>query len=148
MPEDTSRKFYDFVDTAGVATGGGMPSSGMESPAASRQAGSTGARLGDGSRSADLAATAQEVARRAGEQASMATARAGEYLTRNINEYPLSALLLAGFVGYGLGYLIHTRWHAGWWDNRAEIEEGQSSTDGTPLIGVRSTTSVHQQPER
>jgi hypothetical protein len=105
-----------------------MPSSGMGSPAASPQAGSTGARLCDGSRSADLAATAQDVARRAGEQASLATAQAGEYLARNVNEYPLPALLLAGFVGYGLGYLVHTRWHAGRWENRAEIEEGQSST--------------------
>jgi hypothetical protein len=57
------------------------------------------------------------VARRAREQASMATARAGEYLARNVDEYPLPALLLAGFVGYGLGYLIHTRWHAGQWEN-------------------------------
>jgi ElaB/YqjD/DUF883 family membrane-anchored ribosome-binding protein len=66
---------------------------------------------------ADRGATAQELARRAREQAAMASdvlyqqgTRAGEYLTRNVNEYPLAALLIAGAVGYGLAYLIHTRW--------------------------------------
>jgi hypothetical protein len=65
---------------------------------------------------ADPGATAQELARRAREQAAMATdvlyeqgTRAGEYLSRNVNEYPLAALLIAGAVGYGLAYLIHTR---------------------------------------
>src|SRR5260370_18918959 len=66
---------------------------------------------------ADPGATAQELARRAREQAAMANdalyqqgTRAGEYLSRNISEYPLAALLIAGAVGYGLAYLIHTRW--------------------------------------
>jgi hypothetical protein len=65
----------------------------------------------------DPGATAQELARRAREQAAIAGdalyqqgTRAGEYLTRNVNEYPLVALLIAGAVGYGLAYLIHTRW--------------------------------------
>src|SRR5260221_10089419 len=72
---------------------------------------------------ADPGATAKELARRAREQAAMASdvlyqqgTRAGEYLTRNVNEYPLAALLIAGAVGYGLAYLIHTRgsaWPAG-----------------------------------
>jgi ElaB/YqjD/DUF883 family membrane-anchored ribosome-binding protein len=75
--------------------------------------------LGEQARSAvaDPGATAQEVARRAREQASMATDalyqqgnRAGEYLSRNINEYPFAALLIAGAVGYGLAYLIHAQW--------------------------------------
>ena len=66
---------------------------------------------------ADPGATAQELARRAREQAAIAGdalyqqgTRAGEYLTRNVNEYPLAALLIAGAVGYGLAYLIHARW--------------------------------------
>jgi ElaB/YqjD/DUF883 family membrane-anchored ribosome-binding protein len=65
---------------------------------------------------ADPGATAQELARRAREQAAIAGdalyqqgTRAGEYLTRNVNEYPLAALLIAGAVGYGLAYLIHAR---------------------------------------
>ena len=65
---------------------------------------------------ADPGATAQELARRAREQAAIAGdalyqqgTRAGEYLTRNVNEYPLVALLIAGAVGYGLAYLIHAR---------------------------------------
>jgi len=33
-----------------------------------------------------------------------------EYLTQNVDEYPLAALLIAGMIGYGLAYLIHTRW--------------------------------------
>ena len=36
--------------------------------------------------------------------------RTGEYLTQNVSEYPLAALLIAGVIGYGLAYLIHTRW--------------------------------------
>jgi ElaB/YqjD/DUF883 family membrane-anchored ribosome-binding protein len=66
---------------------------------------------------ADPGATAQELARRAREQAAIVGdalyqqgTRAGEYLTRNVNDYPLVALLIAGAVGYGLAYLIHTRW--------------------------------------
>ena len=66
---------------------------------------------------ADPGATAQELARRAREQAGAAGdvlyrqgQRAGEYLTQNVNEYPLTALLIAGMVGYGLAYLIHTQW--------------------------------------
>lgn len=62
-------------------------------------------------------ATALELARRAREQAATASdvlyqqgTRAGEYLSCNVNEYRLAALLIAGAVGYGLTYLIHTRW--------------------------------------
>jgi len=66
---------------------------------------------------ADPGATAQDLARRAREQATVAGdvlyrqgQRAGEYLTQNVNEYPLTALLIAGMVGYGLAYLIHSQW--------------------------------------
>src|SRR5437868_2780147 len=59
---------------------------------------------------------AGSMARNLGEQASAATgalyqqgARAGDYVSRNVNEYPLPALLVAGAIGYGLAYLIHTQ---------------------------------------
>jgi hypothetical protein len=64
----------------------------------------------------DPNATVQELARRTSEQARAAGdvlyrqgQRTGEYLTQNVNEYPLAALLIAGMIGYGLAYLIHTR---------------------------------------
>ena len=64
----------------------------------------------------DPNATVQELARRAREQARAAGdvlhrqgQRTGEYLTQNVNQYPLAALLIAGVIGYGLAYLIHTR---------------------------------------
>jgi ElaB/YqjD/DUF883 family membrane-anchored ribosome-binding protein len=74
---------------------------------------------------ADPGATAQELARRAREQASVAGdvlyrqgQRAGEYLSENVNEYPLTALLIAGMIGYGLAFLIHSQWQgqASWHD--------------------------------
>ena len=34
-------------------------------------------------------------------------ARAGEYVTRNVHQYPATALLIAAAVGYGVAYLIH-----------------------------------------
>jgi len=75
--------------------------------------------IGEQARAAasDPGATAQELARRAREQASAAGdvlyrqgQRAGEYLSENVNEYPLTALLIAGMIGYGLAFLIHTSW--------------------------------------
>jgi ElaB/YqjD/DUF883 family membrane-anchored ribosome-binding protein len=74
---------------------------------------------------ADPGATAQDLARRAREQASVAGdvlyrqgQRAGEYLSENVNEYPLTALLIAGMIGYGLAFLIHSQWQgqASWRD--------------------------------
>ena len=83
---------------------------------------------GSGSLATDFGATAQQMARRAGdtaqdlarrarEQTGVAGdtlyqqgARAGQYLTRNVNEYPVAALLIAGMVGYGLAFLIHRSW--------------------------------------
>ena len=40
----------------------------------------------------------QELAQQTREQAS----QAGEYLARNVQEYPFGALLIAGLVGYGI----------------------------------------------
>ena len=96
--------------------------------------------LGEQARSAmgDPGATAQDLARRAREQASMAGdalyqqgTRAGEYLSRNINEYPLAALLIAGAVGYGLAYLIHAQWQSQTWqDWNWQGSIGDGETDG------------------
>ena len=58
--------------------------------------------------------TARDLANRARERAAPVAqavydqgARAGEYVTRNVHEYPATALLIAAAVGYGLAYLIH-----------------------------------------
>ena len=50
--------------------------------------------------------SAETLTRHAREQAS----QAGEYVARNVQEYPFGALLLAGLIGYGIGYLIHGGW--------------------------------------
>src|SRR6185369_120177 len=68
---------------------------------------------------------AKTMARNIGEQARAAGdvlyrqgQRAGEYLTQNVNEYPLTALLIAGMIGYGLAFLVHTSWQGqGFWGN-------------------------------
>jgi ElaB/YqjD/DUF883 family membrane-anchored ribosome-binding protein len=56
----------------------------------------------------------QGVAREVGSQVDQAVtsayqqgARAGGYVTRYAAEQPLTALLIAGAIGYGLAYLIH-----------------------------------------
>jgi len=58
--------------------------------------------------------TAQDLANSVREQAGPAAqavydqgARAGQYMTRNVHEYPATALLIAAAVGYGLAYLVH-----------------------------------------
>lgn len=43
-------------------------------------------------------------------QAREQVSQAGDYVSRNVAQYPLEALLLAGLVGYGLGFLIHRSW--------------------------------------
>jgi ElaB/YqjD/DUF883 family membrane-anchored ribosome-binding protein len=58
--------------------------------------------------------TIQGVAREAGNQAGQAAtavyqqgARAGGYVSRYAAEQPLTALLIAGAVGYALAYMLH-----------------------------------------
>jgi hypothetical protein len=58
--------------------------------------------------------TIQGVAREVGSKVDQAAntayqqgARAGGYVSRYAAEQPLSALLIAGAIGYGLAYLIH-----------------------------------------
>ena len=43
-------------------------------------------------------------------QAREQVLQAGDYVSRNVAQYPLEALLLAGLIGYGVGFLIHKRW--------------------------------------
>ena len=72
--------------------------------------------------------TAQDLARRAREQTDtlyQQGTQASEYLTRNVNEYPLTALLVAGAIGYGLGYLIHSGWTSEAWSG----DERRGSND-------------------
>jgi ElaB/YqjD/DUF883 family membrane-anchored ribosome-binding protein len=59
---------------------------------------------------------AQDLVRGAREQASAARdtlyaqgTRAAGYLTRNVDGHPLTALLVAGAIGYMAAYLFHTR---------------------------------------
>ena len=54
------------------------------------------------------------VVRNVGDQASAAgdalyqkSARAGRYVTQNVNQYPLPALLIASAIGYLTAYLFH-----------------------------------------
>jgi ElaB/YqjD/DUF883 family membrane-anchored ribosome-binding protein len=58
----------------------------------------------------------QGAAREAGNQATQAAtnlyqqgSRAGDYITQYAAERPVTALLVAGAIGYGLAYLIHRR---------------------------------------
>jgi hypothetical protein len=77
-----------------------------------------GRAVGDQVRNAvsDAGATAQDLARRAREEAALATdvfyqqgVRAGRYLIQNVNGYPLTALLIAGGIGFGMAYLMLRR---------------------------------------
>ena len=76
----------------------------------------TGHHAGEGAGSAVTKAgeTAKDIATRAREHAAPAAqavydrgARAGQYVTRNVHDYPVTALLIAAAVGYGLAYLLH-----------------------------------------
>jgi ElaB/YqjD/DUF883 family membrane-anchored ribosome-binding protein len=58
----------------------------------------------------------QGAAREAGNQATQAAtnlyqqgSRAGDYITQYAAERPVTALLVAGAIGYGIAYLIHRR---------------------------------------
>src|SRR5262249_5940100 len=91
-----ARRDADFAAPAGDANDGGISGGGAENSGVMGQAGNMARNLGEQARSAmaDPGTTAQELARRAREQATIATdamyrqgAQAGEYLSRNINEY-------------------------------------------------------------
>ena len=57
----------------------------------------------------DLGEQAQDAARRIGDRTAATTKAAGDYLSRSAGAYPLTALLVAGAVGYALAYLVHRR---------------------------------------
>jgi len=67
-------------------------------------------------------------------QAREQTSQAGKYLASKTHEYPFGALLLAASIGYGLGYLIHTRWSSApredWPENDAYSGEQTSAPKG------------------
>ena len=63
-----------------------------------------------GSRAQDLARRTRDQAMSAGDSLYQQGAKAGEYITRGVDEYPFTALLVAGAIGYGIAYLIHHRW--------------------------------------
>ena len=46
------------------------------------------------------------------QQAREQASQAGDYLARNVREYPFGALIVAGVIGYGLGFLIHNSWYS------------------------------------
>ena len=71
-----------------------------------------------------MAGTAERLSRQAQEQ----TARAGKYLARNTQEYPIEAVLVAGLIGYGLGFLIHRRW-----SSKPSVEEYPDQPTSAPL---------------
>lgn len=73
--------------------------------------------------------SAQKLMQRAGEQAS----DAGEYVTRNVQEYPFAALLIAGLIGYGIAFLIHTSWSSREPRERTSAPEGHSGDVLQPL---------------
>ena len=67
------------------------------------------------SAAAQAGTTAQDLAQRARTQIDplyQQGMRAGEILTRNVNDYPLAALLIAGMIGYLTAFLIHRSWQS------------------------------------
>jgi len=57
----------------------------------------------------DLGERAEDAARRIGDRTAATTKAAGDYLSRSAGANPLTALLVAGAVGYALAYLVHRR---------------------------------------
>ena len=60
-------------------------------------------------------------------QARAQASQAGDYLARNVQEYPLGALLVAGLIGYGIGFLIHTSWSSEPWEEWSKNERHSGS---------------------
>ena len=61
----------------------------------------------------DVARQAPEIAQRVRDQAATVAddlyRSGGEYVSRQVETYPLTSVLLAAAVGYGLGYLVSRR---------------------------------------
>jgi len=103
-----ARPEQDFAQLAGIV-GDSLTQAGSQAGEIARNAGEQAWTA-----AANVGSQAQDLARRVRDQGSDALYqqgnRAAEYLTRNVNEYPLPALLIAGGIGYGLAYLIHKSW--------------------------------------
>ena len=56
------------------------------------------------------------------QQARAQASQAGDYLAGKTQEYPLGALLVAGLIGYGIGFLIHTTWSSEPWEEWSRNE--------------------------
>jgi hypothetical protein len=83
--------------------------------------------------------SAQELSRRARKQAS----EAGEYVARNVAQYPFEALLLAGLIGYGIGFLMHTRWSS---EPRQQTSAPVGHSDDVLLDVARARMTDRRQP--
>lgn len=64
-------------------------------------------------------------------QAREQVSQAGDYLSRNVAQYPFEALLLAGLIGYGVGFLIHRSWSGE--PQKTSAPEGHSGDVLRPL---------------
>jgi hypothetical protein len=129
MTGTAARSTPEGGDQAGGMSGGTsgtMEGTIEQAKAMARNVGEQARNMAD-----NAGATAQDLARRAREQTDTLYrqgAQAGEYLTRNVNEYPLTALLIAGAVGYGLAYLVHSSWSNSD-DERNERNSGRRHRD-------------------
>jgi hypothetical protein len=83
--------------------------------------------------------SAQMLARDAREQA----AQASEYAARNVQEYPLAALLVAGLIGYGIAFLIHTSWSS---EPRQQTSAPAGRSDDVLLDVARARMTDRRQP--
>src|SRR3954470_20916632 len=63
------------------------------------------------------------------QQAREQASQAGDYLASKAQEYPFGALLVAGLIGYGIGFLIHTSWSG---EPREEWPENESYSGSAP----------------
>ena len=61
------------------------------------------------------------------QQARAQASQAGDYLASKTQEYPLGALLVAGLIGYGIGFLIHTGWSSEPWEGWSKNERHSGS---------------------
>jgi len=69
---------------------------------------------------------------KSGAAGSQLGARAGEYLAQNLQAYPITAVFIAGAIGYGLAYLVHAaaRQNGGRDHRRADLHPSYLSDPG------------------
>jgi hypothetical protein len=93
--------------------------------------GSTSVPGGAGTQPANQkdSSSSSEILTQAREQAS----KAGDYLARNVAQYPFEALLLSGLIGYGIGFLMHTSWSKRQPGRNTSAPQGHSGDALRPL---------------